>query len=61
MQNGIIINGRMYEAVASDRPHKKCNKCALRLECFDIGKLCGLFYPDSALHYFFKVKKEDEK
>ncbi len=61
MKNGIIINGITYEAVVSDTPQKKCDKCGLRLECFDIGRLCGLFFPDSALHYYFKTIKEDAK
>ena len=43
MENGIIINSTMYEAVSSDRPLKRCVNCALRLECFNVGKLCEIF------------------
>lgn len=60
MKNGIIINGTMYEAVPSDRPNKRCVKCSLRLECFNVGKLCGIF-GDIHNPVYFKVKKEDEK
>ena len=57
--NAIIINGTRYDAVPSDRPLKRCYGCALRLECFNVGKLCEIF-GDRYNPVYFKVKKEDE-
>lgn len=60
MKNGIIINGTKYEATHTDKPHKRCVKCSLRLECFNVGRLCEIF-GDIYNRVYFKVKKEDEK
>lgn len=60
MQNGIIINGVKYEATRADKPHKRCVKCALRLKCFNAGRLCEVF-GDIHNPVYFKVKKEDGK
>lgn len=60
MLNGIIINGTKYEATHTNRPNKRCVKCSLRLECFNVGKLCGIF-GDIFNQIYFKVKTEDKK
>jgi hypothetical protein len=56
MKNGIIINGTEYEATTADKPLKRCVKCALRLECFNAGRICSIF--SNGMDIYFKVKEQ---